>query len=267
MKQRAFNSLTILEIYHKLDKRGKKKQYCKCRCKCGIECEVEYHNVTSGNTKSCGCGYYKYSDILGKQFGRLTAIKPVKIARKGIRIKCKCKCGRVTYVKPTSLRSGHTQSCGRHNDASRKYDEGLYDNCYHVWWNMIQRCENKNSISYPNYGGRGIKVCKQWHDFGVFCADMGMRKEGLTLDRIDNNGDYCPENCRWISAKENMRNRSNTVWITYEGKKYLLIEFPHRNVKFLKNHRYDGTLLIDGGKYDNKKWYMKFHGIEDLENE
>lgn len=52
-----------------------------------------------------------------------------------------------------------------------------------------------------------------------------------------------------------------------KGKKYLLIEFPHRNVKFLKNHRYDGTLLIDGGKYDNKKWYMKFHGIEDLENE
>jgi hypothetical protein len=82
---------------------------------------------------------------------------------------------------------------------------------------MMQRCYNSKNSGYKNYGGRGIKVCDRWHTFENFFEDMGKRPKGLTLDRKDNNGDYCLENCRWATAKEQMNNNRNNNWLTHEG--------------------------------------------------
>jgi hypothetical protein len=78
---------------------------------------------------------------------------------------------------------------------------------YQAWATMIQRCENPKANQFKDYGGRGIKVCVRWHDFALFFQDMGPRPPGLTLDRIDNDGDYAPGNCRWSTRKEQMANR------------------------------------------------------------
>ena len=87
---------------------------------------------------------------------------------------------------------------------------------YGIWKTMIHRCEDKKREKYPAYGGRGIKVCDEWHDVTnfVFWAMFNGYKDGLQIDRIDNNGNYCPENCRWVTAKQNTRNRRNTVYLT-----------------------------------------------------
>ena len=88
---------------------------------------------------------------------------------------------------------------------------------YRTWRSMMQRCYRHKEKSYPHYGGRGISVCNRWHDFCNFLGDMGERPEGMTLDRIDNSGNYCPENCRWVSRKVQQRNTRLTVMLTYNG--------------------------------------------------
>jgi hypothetical protein len=96
---------------------------------------------------------------------------------------------------------------------------------YHVWDAMIQRCYNKNSPAYFNYGGRGIRVSRSWQSFGAFYADMGDRPEGMTLDRINNNRGYSKRNCRWASRVEQARNKSNNRYITARGQTKLLVEW------------------------------------------
>lgn len=214
-------------------------------------------------------GKEKIKINVGDRFNELTVVKFIcKDKHSSQQWLCKCSCGNETVVSKQHLITEHTKSCGcAKKKREVKYKNGYYNNCYHVWWNMIQRCENPNARGYEFYGGRGVSVCDSWHDFGVFCADMGMRDKGMTLDRIDPDGNYEPLNCRWVTWKEQGRNKRNAVWIIYKGKKYILSDFPHKNTSFLLNHRYDGTLLIDGGKYDNKEWYIKFHGIGELDNE
>ena len=102
------------------------------------------------------------------------------------------------------------------------YIDGRYcqhKRLYNTWKTMIHRCEDEKREKYPIYGGRGIKVCEEWHDIRnfIFWAILNGYKEGLQIDRIDNNGDYCPENCRWVTPKENSRNRRNTVYLTING--------------------------------------------------
>jgi hypothetical protein len=153
-------------------------------------------------------------DVTGKQFNQLTVISKTdkRSAGGGVLWKCKCTCGNVTCVEGQSLRTGHTKSCGRCHPTNFKH--GNYSNggssIYNIWTAMISRCCNKNNSAYERYGGRGIKVCERWLTFENFIVDMGPRPAKLTVERIDNNKGYDPENCKWDTRRVQARNKTST---------------------------------------------------------
>lgn len=155
----------------------------------------------------------------GDRFCRLTAVRKIKKHGRPYWI-CECECGEAAEVYQNHLRTGHTTSCGcRRRDGSIRRTHGMKGTrIYAIWKDMRKRCNNPNSKAYKNYGGRGIRVCKEWDDAGVFYADMGDPPTNKhTLDRIDNDGDYCAENCRWATRKEQMRNNRRNLVMSLNG--------------------------------------------------
>jgi hypothetical protein len=185
-----------------------------CRCDCGRKTIVAADNLTGGgHTKSCGCLRGKLL-ASGQRFGRLTVLKRVP-PKKGHRSGwlCVCDCGNETTVITNHLTRGNTKSCGcLHIELNHTYHfiHGESNTSeYSSWKAMIARCTNPNHKRYEDYGGRGIKICKRWrHNYVDFLADMGRKpspKHGI--ERINNDEDYTPSNCRWATASEQNRNR------------------------------------------------------------
>jgi len=177
----------------------------------------------------------KIRDLTGQRFGRLVVLYDTGERRGGQVIwRCRCDCGNKVDVRSGNLTSGNSMSCGcysRECTVERSTTHGMARRgkrhpVYKVWLHMLRRCEDLNNNRYKNYGGRGIAVCGEWHNPQVFiewALNNGWEK-GLTIDRIDNNGNYEPDNCRWIARKEQARNKTNNRYVTYNGIRRLFIE-------------------------------------------
>lgn len=172
-------------------------------------------------------------DLHGRRFNRLLVLERAPKISRLTRWKCQCDCGRFTTVVTGKLTNGHTQSCGclkreRIADAHRTHGMA-HTREYAVWRAMRQRCDNPNLAAYPNYGGRGIKVCDHWTNFANFLADVGTRPTAYhTLDRIDNDGPYSPENVRWATYRQQSSNTRVNRRLTMDGQTHTIAEWSER---------------------------------------
>lgn len=200
----------------------------------------------------------KIIDLTGQRFGKLVVIKREGSDKfKHSTWLCKCNCGNIKIVDSSHLKNGSTRSCGclakellskrmsKHNMSETRINR--------IWLRMRNRCNNKNNEQYKNYGGRGIKVCDEWLDkengfinFYNWAINNGY-KENLSIDRIDVNGDYEPNNCRWITMFDQQSNKRNNHFIEYYGKIYTVSQLS----RYLKINK--DTLI----KRINNNWEME----------
>jgi hypothetical protein len=170
----------------------------------------------------------KFKDMTGQRFGRLTVVRRDN-RKPEVRWLCVCDCGNEVTPRGYALRSGKAQSCGcRAREIARDTftKHGMHDTrIYSIWANMLARCSNPSSAMFKHYGGRGIYVCERWHIFDNFHKDMGVRPEGRSLDRIDNNGPYGPTNCRWADKNTQSRNRRRLHLITFNGQTKIITDW------------------------------------------
>lgn len=183
----------------------------------------------------------KIKDITGQKFGKLTPIERIsEVAdkNKGHTWRCQCECGNFREVKTSYLTGGYVKMCNEcaHIEKVKrgKLAEGrprkspLNERLHGIWSGMKSRCYNPKVAHYDRYGGRGITVCESWRkrysEFRKWALKNGY-DDSLTIERIDINGNYCPENCKWITHKEQGYNKENTLYIEFEGKKIPLKKF------------------------------------------
>ena len=198
-------------------------------------------------------------DLTNNRFGKLIVVKEVdrvecpdglNKTRWRRRFLCKCDCGNEKIIRMMALSTGHAKSCGclrwKHNHTQT----GIHSPTYSTWSHMTTRCTNEKHNAYHNYGGRGITICTRWqgeNGFINFLDDMGVRPQGMTLDRYpDTNGNYEPDNCRWATHYEQSRNKRKNIWIEYNGKKMVQTDWAHKlNIDY-------GTL-----NYRLKNWSLE----------
>ena len=172
-----------------------------------------------------------FKDLTGQRFERLVVVDTAFKKRQWF-WNCVCDCGNKVIVAGCNLRSGNTNSCGCYRDERRIESHRIHglSKTYieHVYRGMLSRCLNEKDEFYKDYGGRGVTVCSRWSGtkgLQNFAEDMGERPDGYQIDRINNDGPYSPENCRWASLKTNARNKRNTVFITFNNKTLSLPEW------------------------------------------
>jgi hypothetical protein len=222
-----FGMLTVVKC---IDPEAGHKRLFLCMCDCGNESAIKITLFRSANTKSCGCLVAmtqrdNHPIPIGEKYGRLTVLAEAEKTGANRQVKAVCDCGIQVTTAINNLRSGHTTSCGCiKGDAQVRH--GMSGTpTYQVWRDMINRCDNQNYKEFKYYGGRGITFCRQWRVFDNFFLDMGIKPEGLTLDRIDYDGNYDISNCRWASDIQQANNKRNNIRVFGLGKEQTVAEW------------------------------------------
>lgn len=195
---------------------------------------------------------------IGDVFERLTVVSKEIIKKGRPHYRCHCSCGKNIFVYKYSL-SGGQKSCGCWiSDHSSTITHGMCGTkVYLAWKSMRRRCNNPNEKSWPDYGGRGIKVCKRWDKFANFFADMGdLPAPGYTIERIDVNGNYQPSNCKWIKKADQCKNMRKNVFLTIDGQTKIVADWAREtgvNVHTLWTRLYTGWSPKDAISPKKKK--------------
>lgn len=173
-------------------------------------------------------------DLTGMKFGRLKVLGFAERRNKKAHFHCICDCGNEKVIRGDGLTTGHAKSCGCLNkEVNRKQKNTLIHGesktrLHNIWWGIIRRCEDEKDQAYENYGGRGIKVDKTWREsylsFKKWAMENGYKKD-LTIERINNDGNYEPENCSWVPKSEQSGNRRCLHWLECQGEKHYIAEW------------------------------------------
>ena len=264
MTGKRFGKLTVVRrAKDRQTKRGDGIVMWECLCDCGNTIVTTRQELIKGHKNDCGCSR-DYHDIVGKRFGRLVVkrIIPGKVFSSNIHAECQCDCGKITHPTAVSLIKGEIKSCGclaleKMTESKIKHDMSG-SRLYNRWKTMNQRCSNPNNSSYPNYGGRGITVCDEWkggHGFENFARwayengyDETKDRNEQSIDRIDVNGNYCPENCRWADVETQMYNRTDTTVVNIYGEMLNAKQISEKYgipIKTIRNRIYQGNITED----------------------
>lgn len=178
----------------------------------------------------------KFQDLTGKRFGKLTVLGRVGDVGKNTAWLCKCDCGEIKNILSYNLSSGKSKSCGCVRSAKLKKYATTHGESktrlYQIYKGMKQRCNNANNPAYDYYGGKGVSVCNEWSgDFVKFkeWAIVNGYKQGMSIDRINPNGDYCPANCRWVSLQKQQNNKLNSMFVTIDNERLTIAEWADKN--------------------------------------
>lgn len=256
---KTYGYLTVIGKYSSSNKYANSWEF---QCVCGRIVVEQPARVLSGHKKGCGqCDMSKRNcsprfnvdDYIGKRSYMLTVVGLAPRAEKdrAWKLLCRCDCGNATRITPSQFDAGKVMSCGCLRKSPRnEFDGHSKHPLYKIWIQMMRRCYNPKTKHYDRYGGRGISVCEEWHTFNNFALwseSIGGRPPGTSLDRIDNDGNYAPSNCRWADLKTQHRNTSANIVVEYNGERKTLIEWAETTgISWSAlNHRYHRGWPVD----------------------